>query len=370
MKQCLIDKITNLLQNVPIVANLARKKFVAQFVIASIKSKNVQFCEIAQHLNDKVKVASNETRIQDFFRETDINFSAVAILLISLLPKKQKLRLCIDRTEWNFGSCEVNILMILVGYKDVQIPLYWELLDNRSGNSNANDRIDLLNLCLTVIEKERIGVIIGDREFIGHKWLKYLKDNSINFIMRMPKHHLVTNPDGHQRLVNELTYSQDQEILLADCQVDGVFGHVWVKPLKNGDHLFLFGRVMPKLMGQIYRKRWSIESCFQNLKGRGFNLSLTHLTCLKKLKKLVALVAISYSFCVSIGVYFHNKVQPVKTKKHGYKATSFSRHGLNQLRQMSRDQAQVSPALVLKVQSLFRWLTIQLTHYQHLKIVG
>nr|GFC54399.1 hypothetical protein [Tanacetum cinerariifolium] len=59
----------------PVVRNLARQKFIAQFIIALLKSRNVQFGEVAQHLNDAVKVASNETRIQDFFRETDLNYA-------------------------------------------------------------------------------------------------------------------------------------------------------------------------------------------------------------------------------------------------------------------------------------------------------
>ena len=128
MKQSLINEITDVLQKVPLVTNLARKKFVAQFVIGLIKSRNIQFCEVAQHLNDQVKIASNENRIQDFFREVSIDYYSLATLLLALIPKEKKLRVCIDRTEWDFGSCQVNILMILVGYKDFHIPFFWKLL--------------------------------------------------------------------------------------------------------------------------------------------------------------------------------------------------------------------------------------------------
>lgn len=370
MKQSLVDEITNVLQKVPIVANLARKKFVAQFTIGLIKSRNVQFCEVAHHLNDQAKLASNETRIQDFFREVEIDYYFVAVLLVNLLPKNKKLRLCIDRTEWDFGACQVNILMILVGCGDLQIPLYWELLDNKSGNSNAVDRIDLLTLCLDLIGKDRIGLVVGDREFVGHKWLKYLKDKGFYFVMRMPKNHLITDRDGHQWDISTFHFESDRPILLSDCQVDGSWGHVWLSLLENGDYLFLFGTATLQFMGQFYRKRWSIESCFQNLKERGFNLEATQLKCLKKLKKLVALVSISYGFCLSLGLYFHKKVQAIKIKNHGYKAASLSRHGLNQIREMSRPQAPISVDLVLKIKILFRWLFTQLTHYQALKIVG
>ena len=83
------------------------------------------------------------------------------------------------------------------------MPFYWELLDNKSGNSNAQDRIDLLTLCLNIVGKERIGLVIGDREFVGHEWLKFLKDNEIPFIMRIPKHHLLTDLDGFQESITE-----------------------------------------------------------------------------------------------------------------------------------------------------------------------
>lgn len=112
MKQSLTAEVTEILSKVSIVKNLARKKFIGKFVVGLIKSRNVQFCQVAQHLNDEVQIASNEVRIQDFFREVDLNYQYVALLLLSLLPKKKKLRLCIDRTEWDFGVHQVNILMV------------------------------------------------------------------------------------------------------------------------------------------------------------------------------------------------------------------------------------------------------------------
>ena len=82
-------------------------------------------------------------------------------------------------------------------------------------------------------------------------------------------------------------------------------------------------------MGQLYRKRWSIEVCFQNMKRRGFNLEDTHLQDDEKLKKLVALVSIAYAFCASLGIYYHQKVEKIRKKNHGYKANSFVRKGID-----------------------------------------
>lgn len=370
MKQRLSAKITTILQRAPVVRNLARQKFVSQFILALLKSRNVQFGEVAHHLNDAVKVASNETRIQDFFRETDLNYLVVAQLLLSLMPTQGKLRLCLDRTEWDFGHCQVNILLVTVGRGTFQVPLYWELLDNRSGNSNAADRIALLQVCVKLLGRARIGLVLGDREFVGQQWFKWLKDTGLNFVMRLPRHHLLTLPNGRQHAITALGLAQGQVRRFTHCQVDGVWGQVWVKALKDNEFLFLFASAGLGWLDQLYAKRWTIEQCFQNLKERGFKLEASHLRCRHKLRKLVALVSLAYAFCLSVGIQADQKCQPIARKKHGYRATSFSRHGLNILRQLTRPGACPHQPLARLVEALADWLIRQLLSFQIPKIVG
>lgn len=370
MKQCLSAKITALLRRAPIVRNLARQKFIGQFVAALLKSRNVQFGEVAHHLNDAVKVASNETRIQDFFREAELDYFVLAQLLLSLLPRQGKLRLCLDRTEWDFGHCQVNILLVTVGQGAFHVPLYWELLDNRSGNSSAADRIALLQVCVRLLGRSRIGLVLGDREFVGHTWLKWLKDNGLNFVMRLPRHHLLTYADGRQQAIADLGLAVGQVRRVAYCQVDGVWAQVWVKALAGNDFLFLVATPGLGWLDQLYARRWTIEQCFQNLKGRGFNLEATHLRCHQKLRKLVALVSLAYALCLSVGLVAHRRGQPIRRKPHGYRAVSFSRHGLNILRQLTRSATIADEAAARTVWLLLAWLARQLARFQLPILVG
>jgi len=193
-----------LLQQAPFVRYLSRQKFVGPFIIGLIQRRNVPFGEVAQHLNDAVKPASNETRIQDFFRQVNLDYMLVAKLLMSLLPAQGKLRLCLDRTEWDFGQCQVNVLLVTAGAGDVHVPLCGQLLDNRSGNSNAADRIALLADGVALLGRERIELVVGDREFIGHTWLKWLQDHQLPFVVRVPKHHRLTHAAGRRQAVAEL----------------------------------------------------------------------------------------------------------------------------------------------------------------------
>ena len=52
VKHCFAAKITTLLQQAPFVGRLSRQKFVGQFIKGLIKNRNMQFGEVAQHLND------------------------------------------------------------------------------------------------------------------------------------------------------------------------------------------------------------------------------------------------------------------------------------------------------------------------------
>jgi hypothetical protein len=370
MKAGLLSKITNLLTESKLVHNLARKKFIALFVVALAKSRNVQFHAIAKHFNDNADPASSEVRIQDFLREVDIDYTLLTVFLLGFLSGNRKLRLCIDRTEWDFGSHQSNILMVVAGYGDFMLPIYWAMLDNSSGNSSAQDRIDAVSHCIRLIGKQRLGLVVADREFVGNKWLKWLKDNNINFVMRLPKGHYIYRADCSVQSVEGLGLSTEVPLVIQSVMVDGVWANVWVMKLKDGDFLFLFGTVTAKFMGQLYRKRWGIEACFQNLKQRGFDLEKSHLKNDGKLRKLIALVSITYAVCTSLGIYQHKKVKPIRTKKHGYKENSFARVGIDLIQKWFRPQNNIPEKTMKRILAFFRLLAKRLRIYHEQKKDG
>lgn len=86
MKQYCCAEVMAILDKVPIVKNLARKKFILLFVLGMIKTRSVQLCEVAQALNDQVKASSNEVRIQDFFRKVLLDYGKHAVNPMFLWP--------------------------------------------------------------------------------------------------------------------------------------------------------------------------------------------------------------------------------------------------------------------------------------------
>ena len=122
------DQINRLLSQYQIIENKARKSFFVQLIFGLIKSRNVQYNKIASAIKmstGQPKLKSIIHRTEDFFREVKPNKEALALLLLSFLNPKKKLRVCIDRTEWDFGLKQLNILMIIVCDGTHYVPVSW-----------------------------------------------------------------------------------------------------------------------------------------------------------------------------------------------------------------------------------------------------
>ena len=73
--------------------------------------------------------------------------------MVSLLAKT-RYTLCLDRTNWQFGVFNINILMVAVADEGIAIPLAFVSLEKR-GNSNTLERTQLLEQVLEVIKPEQ-----------------------------------------------------------------------------------------------------------------------------------------------------------------------------------------------------------------------
>jgi hypothetical protein len=108
---------------------------------------------------------------------------------------------------------------------------------------------------------------------------------------------------------------------------------VYVSALRLEDNELLVVVTCHKPQSAIldYAKRWGIETLFGCLKTRGFCLESTHLQDAERLGRMVALLTIALCWAFKTGEWLsqHN---PIKIKKHGRKAKSIFRFGLDHLR--------------------------------------
>lgn len=328
-------KIYKMIRELKIVAHKNRQEFLVDMVMSLIKCRSVLFYEIAESMDKSVKTSSVERRIQDFFQKVDINYSQLVLFLLSFIHH-EKMVLSIDRTEWDYGKTQVNILCVVASIGKMAVPLYFEMLDNNSGNSGAPERISLFESLLEKIGVERIEMLVMDREFVGMNWLKWLKAQEIPFCVRVPKNHKVSLKDGGCFYVEELL-QEDKSRCITGAIVDRVFVNVSLSYGKNGELLYLVGTVAASELKRWYKRRWGIEVFFQALKSRGFDMEKSCLKDIQKYRKLFAIASIAYTLCWATGIE-NGKTNPVKPKKHGYPQFSVFRRGLNLLRQFFKQK--------------------------------
>ena len=92
---------------------------------------------------------------------------------------------------------------------------------------------------------------------------------------------------------------------------------------------FLISFNNPSKSKECYKKCWQIETIFKTLKSSGFNIEKTHLQQIERIEKLVALLSIAFVWCYQLGIFIDQNENKVKIKKHGYRAKSLFKHGLD-----------------------------------------
>lgn len=325
--------------------NLARIKLMSLFVISLCKVQTVNFERIANGFESGASPASSMRRIQRFVAQFELNEDLIAKFIFALLPVKDNLCLSIDRSNWKFGSFDINIFMLGVCYKGLAFPLLFSMLPKR-GNSNTEERIKLIERFINLFGKHRIDALVADREFVGDDWIKYLNDNKIKYYIRIRNNFKVYLPRKRQELkvswlfnslkINEF-YSYPHIVKIGE-QYCYLSGQKVIEKGKGLSFLIIVSFNEPDRATEYYAQRWQIETCFKAMKSSGFNIEKTHLKEIERVKKLVLLVMIAYLWCYKVGIYLDEQVNKIKIKKHGRKAKSLMKYGLDYINQILLNQ--------------------------------
>ncbi len=301
-------------------------------LMALMAARTVNLTKLACFFASDSKISSRYRRMQRFFTQFSIGYAAVAKLVLKLFNLEQApLYLAIDRTNWKWGKSNINILMLAIVYKGTAIPLLWRLLDKK-GNSNTKERIELMEIFVSVFGKERIAGLLADREFVGDKWFGWLKKEKIDFYIRVKKSELSSNSRNESIKIDRLFWDLKcgEQRTLKDKRT--LWSHkVYLSglSLEDGEMLIIASNVDTDQHIIIYKKRWEIETLFSCLKGRGFNFEETHITDQEKIKKMLVLLTIAFCWAHKTGEWRHENLDEIKVKKHGRASVSFFRYGLD-----------------------------------------
>ena len=232
------------------------------------------------------------------------------------------------------GQTDLNILCLGLVYQGVSIPLEYVSLQ-KPGNSNTQERKQIMQQALAYL-KTCSCTLLADREFIGKAWFCFLLAHRVDFVIRLTGNTWVTLDDGrlryiasfNQRMPRGQTRFYPHTILYGDVTLNLVCH----RPAKGELVILITNRTDLEQILALYGVRWSIETTFTFLKSSGFNMEDTHLIHPERLHLLLGVLAWTLLWVLLIGRHLHQS-KPIKIKKHGRRAISLFRLGLDQLTQ-------------------------------------
>jgi hypothetical protein len=147
--------------------------------------------------NANIQKISHEQNSRRLVEGTIMTPEQYANTILTMLELTSNLELVIDRTNYSRGKAKINFLVLAVIFQNTAIPLYWQMLDNKGGSSNSEQRINLIKWFTETFPTTSIAQIYADREFPSCEFIAYLLEQNINFIFRSKD---VLTTDSHKRI--------------------------------------------------------------------------------------------------------------------------------------------------------------------------
>jgi hypothetical protein len=291
--------------------------------------------ELALGFEGKALPESNYKRLQRLFRGFNLDYNAIAKIVVSWMQIPQPWVLSLDRTTWELGKHCYNILTLGIIHQGVAFPVLWWILDKK-GNSNSDERMRFIEEFCKIFPDAEIAFLCGDREFIGQAWVRYLLlEPSMPFRLRIRESDKIERHSKSlsARVVFSHLQKGDSQQLKGTCQVWGCPVTVEALRLEDGDLLVVISADATEGVVKDYACRWGIETLFGIFKTRGFCLESTHLTQPERLQKLLALLTLALCWSMLTGLFLH-QFQPISLKNHGRRAKSLFRLGFDHLRHL------------------------------------
>lgn len=319
----------------------ARARFVAAFVLALIRVRSVDLTQVALALNAAAQPASNYRRIQRFLAGFAFDQHLVARLIVGLLPcPPEGYLVSLDRTEWSFGRVHTRVLVAALCWRSMALPVAWAVVPGR-GNTDMAVRRRVLARLFAVVEPEHVGCLVADREFIGRRWFSWLCERDVPFVIRIKHNTVVPTHNGWRDVAHYFRgLPREQPRLLRHRRT--LYGHkLSVAGMrlsaKRSDYLIVasnrrFQGAHADPLG-LYGARWQIETLFGAMKSRGFDLEATHLRHPERIERLIGLLSVALAWAHRVGERLA-ELKPIRRKKHGRKAISVFRYGLDHLRRL------------------------------------
>lgn len=292
--------------------------------------KEVSLEKLANALPLPILFESRRKKVQRFLSLPILNIEKIWFPLIKTwlaqnFTPHQIIYLVIDRTKWE----SKNLIMISLVYDFRAIPIYFEFLP-KLGSSNLAEQSRIFSQVIPLFKQYKT-VVLGDREFCSVKLANWLREQKLQFCLRLKKNEFIQAEDNSWQELDKLGLKPGISLFLQNIKVTktqkvqgfNVAGK-WQRSLKgwSPEEGWFILTNLPDLPSAInaYKKRFDIEEMFRDFKSGGYKLENTNVAG----NRLISLILIT-SFAYSIATFQGQKIKRIGVQKYVARVKEYGR---------------------------------------------
>lgn len=311
--------------------------YFARALVGLLSRRKISLQQVAQAMPGPQDTEANRQQLRRCLNHESVTPTVWARAIGTLLPAGKWI-MALDRTEWKRGSTTINLLVLAVVVHGCAVPLLWTVMP-ACGASDTAERKALLSRFVSLFGQDRLRFLTADREFIGFDWIGWLLAQKLPFRIRIKANEFLLRGDGVEKRAWEWFDVRACRCKPQPMDLWGLPVFVGGKRLDTKDkkgrwqYLIVISNEKGADLLADYRLRWKIETLFQALKGRGFDLEACRLSDEKRLAGWFGFLAIGLCWCLKVGKRLE-EVEPLPLKKHGRRAISVVQRGMQLLQQL------------------------------------
>jgi len=287
---------------------LENQMTLAMMITGLLRGRNGQLRKMANAVQYQGKKESLIDRFRRFVRNKNIKvevaFTPFGQRVLQALGQGP-IVLMIDSTKLG-GHC--LCLMVSGYYKSRALPLAWVTYKGRKGHSSQALQLQLFQRVKTLLPPDVPVVVVGDGEFDGSEVIDWFQqDSQWRYVCRTDKTNQILYQEQWLGL-HELPLAEGQEAFLTGVRFTeknnvGPVNILAVWHQARQEHWFFVTNCQSAAEAKgFYTLRFTTETLFSDLKGRGFNLDDTRLWQPDRLHRLLLAATMAYFLMVALGV--------------------------------------------------------------------
>jgi hypothetical protein len=290
-------------------ANQNRFSTLIYIIYGLIKEGNSHLDSLGSVFPDDTDLASRSAKVKRFLKskytDCELLFFPFVKQIIAGLSSKQELVLAIDGTDLG-KSCGALLVSLVLGKRS--LPLIWLVKEGNKGHFSSQEHVEVLQQVASLLPPSISVTVLGDGEFDSIDLQEFIESTEWKYALRTAKNTYIEDSKGDSYKIGELVPFDGMDFIwLENCSFTkkkwgSVFCLVWHSP-EYKDPIYLVSNIeWAKDIMDYYKKRWSIETLFADIKSRGFNIHKTRIKDPEMLHNLLIMIAIAFYLCMIIGV--------------------------------------------------------------------